>query len=57
LHQLHVVDTEVRTVLSAVFNSDVAGFQKGLSKLEGLTHSLDKDFDAVGLQDCGSKQP
>jgi hypothetical protein len=56
LQLLHNVDLQLRRVLSATLAADNASLQRKLATLSKMAAPLNHAFDAVDLQDCGSRQ-
>jgi hypothetical protein len=56
LRLLHRVDVQLRHVLAAVAAGDPGGFEVELMNLQQIATPLNREFDAVGLRDCGSRQ-
>jgi hypothetical protein len=56
LRLLHAVDAQLRRTLAAATAGDQKGFAAQLTKLSKISAPLNHRFDAVGLQDCGSRQ-
>jgi hypothetical protein len=56
LRLLHAADAQLRRVILAATAGDQAGFKAELTKLAKVASPLNRSFDSVGLQDCGSNQ-
>jgi hypothetical protein len=56
LELLHASDAQLRRTIAAATAGDVDGFKSQLTKLAKISAPLNQTFDAVGLQDCGSRQ-
>ena len=56
LRLLHAADAQLRRALAAATAGDQTGFAAQLTKLAKVSAPLNHSFDAVGLQDCGSRQ-
>ncbi len=56
LRLLHASDAQLRRTLAAATAGDQNGFAAQLKKLAKISAPLNHSFDAVGLQDCGSRQ-
>lgn len=56
LRLLHTTDAQLRRTIAAATSGDESGFRSQLTKLAKIAAPLNHSFDAVGLQDCGSRQ-
>ena len=56
LKQLHAADAQLRRTIAATTAGDASEFKSQLTKLARVAAPLNHSFDAVGLQDCGSRQ-
>ena len=56
LRLLHTADGQLRNAITAATSGDANRFTSELTKLTKITGPLNRSFDAVGLQDCGSRQ-
>jgi len=56
LRLLHSADSQLRRTIAAASAGDQSGFKSQLTKLSKISAPLNHSFDAVGLQDCGSRQ-
>jgi hypothetical protein len=56
LRLLHEVDVQTRRVLSAAVADDNPAVRRELATLAKISAPLNREFDAVGLRDCGSGQ-
>ena len=56
LRLLRGVDAQLRKTLAAATAGDTNGFKTQLTRLSRIAAPLNHSFDAVGLQDCGSRQ-
>jgi hypothetical protein len=56
LRLLHKVDLQVRRTIASASSGDVNGFRTQLVTLAKVSAPMNHSFDAVGLQDCGSRQ-
>jgi hypothetical protein len=56
LRLLHASDAQLRRVILAATAGDQNGFKAELTKLAKVSAPLNRSFDSVGLQDCGSRQ-
>ena len=53
---LHASDAQLRRAIAAATAGDQNGFKTELTKLAKVSAPLNRSFDSVGLQDCGSRQ-
>jgi hypothetical protein len=56
LRLLHAADAQLRRAIQAATAGDQNGFKTQLIKLAKVSAPLNRSFDSVGLQDCGSRQ-
>jgi hypothetical protein len=56
LQLLHNADVTLRRTLAAAVAGDSRGFAAGAALLAKLAAPMNREFDAVGLRDCGSNQ-
>jgi len=56
LRLLHNSDVQLRRTIAAATAGDTSGFKTQLTRLSRVSAPLNHSFDAVGLQDCGSRQ-
>jgi hypothetical protein len=56
LRILHASDAQLRRTIAAATAGDASRFKSQLTKLAKVSAPLNHSFDAVGLQDCGSRQ-
>jgi hypothetical protein len=56
LRQLHSVDLRLLRITTIALKGDLQGVISETKKLGGVSTSLNRSFDAVGLRDCGSRQ-
>jgi hypothetical protein len=56
LRRLHSVDVVLRRTLAAAVAGDSRAFAAGAVQVAKLAAPLNRQFDAVGLRDCGSNQ-
>ena len=56
LRLLHASDAQLRRTILAATSGDPDGFKTQLLKLAKVSAPLNRSFDSVGLQDCGSRQ-
>ena len=56
LRILHTSDAQLRRAIAAASAGDENGFKSQLTRLAKVSAPLNHSFDAVGLQDCGSRQ-
>ena len=56
LRLLHASDAQLRRAIAAATAGDQNGFKTELTKLAKVSAPLNRSFDSVGLQDCGSRQ-
>jgi hypothetical protein len=56
LRLLRASDAQLRRTIAAASAGDASGFKSQLTKLANVSAPLNHSFDAVGLQDCGSRQ-
>src|SRR5437660_8661674 len=56
LRILHASDAQLRRAIAAASAGDESAFKLQLTRLATVSAPLNHSFDAVGLQDCGSRQ-
>jgi hypothetical protein len=56
LRQLHSLDLALRRTITAAVARDSKAFAVGAAQIAKLAAPLNREFDAVGLRDCGSNQ-
>jgi hypothetical protein len=56
LRLLHSVDVALRRTLAAAVAGDSRAFAAGAVQVAKLAVPLNREFDSVGLRDCGSNQ-
>ena len=56
LQLLHSVDLRLLRITTIAFKGDLQGVISETKKLSGVSTSLNRSFDSVGLRDCGSSQ-
>jgi NaMN:DMB phosphoribosyltransferase len=56
LRLLHASDSQLRRTIQAATSGDPNSFKTQLVKLAKVSAPLNRSFDSVGLQDCGSRQ-